>query len=179
MIGHCTVYRDGQRVKAGSMPVEQAAAERDDSDFVWLDLADPSDEELEHLSERFGLHELAVEDAMHAHQRPKVEQYGDSLFIVVRTAIYDRKTNELDLGEIHLFLGERYVIVVRHGGDPADLEQIRGRAESRPELIKLGAGAVVYAVMDEVVDDLGAVIGELSDDIDELESAVFSTAVGQ
>jgi magnesium transporter len=178
MIGHCTVYREGERVKSGRMRVEEAAGERGERKFVWLDVVEPSDAELTRIGQEFDLPDLALEDAQHAHQRPKIEQYGESLFIVLRTAIYDSESHELELGEIHLFLGERYVVVVRHGGDPEDLEQIRDRAESRPELMRLGGGAVVYSVMDEVVDDFGVVIEELSDDIDELESEVFSRSVG-
>jgi magnesium transporter len=174
MIVTCAAYRDGRRLDQGQVPIHEAAAARAQHDFVWLELVDPPEEELETAREQFGLHELAVEDSIRWHQRPKIEQYADSLFVVLRTATYDTERSEVEPGEIHLFIGRDYVIVVRKGGDPADLDQIRARAERRPELMKLGPGAVLYAVMDEVVDDYAPVVEEISADIDDVEAAVFS-----
>jgi magnesium transporter len=177
VIVNYAVYGGGKRLKQGRASIEEAAAAGAGHDFVWLELADPSEAELRAASERFGLHELAVEDAHHAHQRPKIEQYEDSLFVVLRTARYDSARSEISLGEIHLFIGRDYVIVVRHGGDPADLDQIRARAELHPELMNLGPGAVLYAVMDEVVDDYAPVVEQLSEQIADVETDVFSESV--
>jgi magnesium transporter len=171
------VYRDGERSDRGRMSLDRVADSREKESFVWLNLAEADPHELEAVGSEFGLSELAVEDAQHAQQRPKIERYEDMLFVVLRTAYHDASTHGITLGEIHLFIGPDYVIVVRHGGDPLDLEQIRQRAERKPELMKLGPSAVLYAVMDEVVDDYGPVVETLSSEIEHVEGDVFSDEV--
>jgi magnesium transporter len=167
-------YEAGQRSGNGTASLDEAVAARERNDFVWLELVDPQWEELQALRQRFDLPELAVEDAHHAHQRPKIDEYPNCLFVVLRTLTYGEAAHQCELGEIHLFIGADFVIVVRHGGDPQDLDQIRARAETRQDLMRLGAGAVLYAVMDEVVDDYEPVIENLASDIDTVEADVFA-----
>ncbi len=174
VIANCLAYRDGARLRDGQASVREAAMVRRDCDFVWLEVIDPPRDEVQALGEHFGLPELAVEDAYKAHQRPKVEQHGDTLFVALRTLRRTGAHDELDVGEMHMFAERSFVIVVRHGGDEADLDEIRARAEAKPELLRLGPGAVVHAVMDEVVDDYGPVLDGISNDIDEVEQQVFS-----
>jgi len=173
MIRHYAAIRGGKLIADGDSSIEEAAKLLSGCDFVWLSLDTPSEDEMHACAVDFGLHELAVEDAHHAHQRPKIEEYDDSLFIVLRNADYDTDTHQLELGEVHLFLGPDYVIVVRHGGDKHDLDQMRERIERRADLLECGPGAIAYAVMDQVVDDYGPIVEELSLDIDGVESEVF------
>jgi magnesium transporter len=173
MIADCAVYRDGRRTSDGRLSLHDAAGARAGGAFVWLELAEPSEPEMESLKDEFELPELAVEDAHHAHQRPKVEQYGNCLFVVLRTVAYDAGAEVISTGEIHLFLGKSYVIVVRHGAQLEELSWIRRRLEGRAELIQLGPGAVLYGVMDQVVDSYAPVIEEVGSDIDEVEVEVF------
>ncbi|HEY6590508.1 MAG TPA: magnesium and cobalt transport protein CorA, partial [Actinomycetota bacterium] len=123
-------------------------------------------------AEEFGLHELAVEDAIVAHQRPKLERYGDTLFVVLRAARYLDEVEEVEFGEIHLFVGSTFVLTVRHGHAP-DLAAVRRRMESDPELLRLGPEAVLYAILDGVVDGYAPVVAGLQNDIDEIETEVF------
>src|SRR5205085_4790110 len=120
--------------------------------FVWIGLHEPSAEVLAELQERFGLHELAVEDAQHAHQRPKVEEYSDATFVVLKTARYDDDREKVDFGEIHVFISAKYVIAVRHGPG-SELGPARRRLEERPDLMALGPPAVLWAILDKVADD--------------------------
>ena len=127
----------------------------------------------------FGLHALAVEDAEHAHQRPKLEDYeGDAYFIVLRTARYDDAREEVDFGEVHLFLGTNYVVAVRHG-EASELRGARARFEHNPEIAAAGPAGVVWAILDKVVDDYEPVVAGLENDIDEVETAVFGDAGDQ
>lgn len=141
--------------------------------MAWLGLHQPSEAQLLALADQFGLHELAVEDAIVAHQRPKLERYGDTLFVVLRAARYVDTTEEVSFGEIYLFVGTDFVITVRHGQAP-DLSAVRRRLEDDPDLLKLGPEAVLYAVMDAVVDGYAPVIAGLQNDIDEIETQVFN-----
>lgn len=141
--------------------------------MAWLGLHQPSEAQLLALADQFGLHELAVEDAIVAHQRPKLERYGDTLFVVLRAARYLDTTEEVSFGEIYLFVGTDFVITVRHGQAP-DLSAVRRRLEDDPDLLKLGPEAVLYAVMDAVVDGYAPVIAGLQNDIDEIETQVFN-----
>ncbi|MPZ97034.1 MAG: magnesium/cobalt transporter CorA [Propionibacteriales bacterium] len=143
-------------------------------DFVWIGLHDPEEGELATVAETFGLHPLAVEDALHAHQRPKVERYGDGLFLVLKTLWYVHETDEVETGEINLFVGERYVVTVRHGSG-VDLAGARRDLEERAAVLGHGPGSVVYAVCDRVVDEYESVAAELEIDVDEIEQSVFST----
>jgi magnesium transporter len=155
MIVDCAHYRDGARQHEGPLDIDRAAelaAAGGGGEFVWLGLHDPSDEELDRVGEGFGLHELALEDARDPHERPKLEEYEDSFFIVLKTARYDDRREVVDFGEINLFLGSGYAIVVRYG-EASGLTAARKRLEARPELLREGPAAVGWAVLDKVVDD--------------------------
>jgi magnesium transporter len=177
MIVDCAHYRDGVRQHEGTMTVEEAAGRVGDApdDFVWIGLHEPTDQEMDQVAERFGLHELAVEDAEHAHQRPKIEDYDDSYFIVLRTAHYHDDTETVHFGEIDLFVGSGYVVSVRHGPG-TELRGARRRLEQRADLLKLGPAAVVWAIIDQVVDDYLPVTEGIDDDVEEVEQAVFDEA---
>ena len=172
MIVDCAVYEHGRRVP-GELPVEDAyEACRRDGAFVWIGLHEPTTEEFDAVRREFDLHELAVEDAVKAHQRPKIEAYGDSLFVVLKTARYDEDAEELAFGEIQLFVGPSFLITVRHG-DTA-LHDVRLRAEKRPDQLLSGPGAALHAVVDRVVDDYVPVVNGLDSAIREVEATVFS-----
>ena len=140
--------------------------------FAWIGMLRPDEEEIRAVAKEFSLHSLAVEDTVNAHQRPKLEQYGDVLFVVLRPARYVDKIEEVEIGEVHLFLGPDFVITVRHAAEP-DLGAVRTRLEADPELLRQGPNAVLYAVLDKVVDDYGPVMDGLQTDIDEIEVQVF------
>jgi magnesium transporter len=173
MIVDCAVYTDGRR-RDGAVEVHAAmeACRRPDS-FTWIGLYEPSEEELDSIQREFQLHELAVEDAIHAHQRPKLEVFGDMVFIVLKTARYVDPEEVVQLGEILIFLGSDYIITVRHGV-ASELHAVRERLESDPDLLRHGPGAVLHAIVDRVVDDYGPAIAGLGEDIDEIENQVFS-----
>src|SRR5690348_9862592 len=140
------------------MSVDDAAAIcAHEQGFVWLGLFEPAPEEIGAVQARFGLHDLAVEDAQKFHLRPKIEAYDDFTFVVLRTARYVDETEEVEFGEISLFLGERFAITVRQGG-ASELRGARLRAEQRPELLAEGTMAVLWAVLDQVVDDYVPVV---------------------
>jgi magnesium transporter len=173
MIVDCAHYRDGVRQHEGKLGLEEASScAKGDGDFVWLGLHEPSDEELADVQRAFDLHELAVEDARGAHERPKLEDYEDSFFIVLRTARYDDAKEEVFFGEIHLFIGSGYVIAVRRG-EGSELGPARRRLEDRPELLRAGPAAVVWAILDKVVDDYLPVVAGIENDIEEVESEIF------
>jgi magnesium transporter len=180
MIVDCAYYREGKRVHEGALSVD-AAAEMcvgpAGDGFAWLGMFEPEPEELAAVQDRFGLHELAVEDAQSFHLRPKVEQYhGGTFFVVLRTARYDEASEEVEFGEISLFIGARFVITVRQG-IASDLHSARGRLEHRPELLTEGPASVLWAVLDQVVDDYAPVVEGLESDIEEIEQTVFSGTV--
>jgi magnesium transporter len=181
VIVDCAHYRDGRRQHEGPMELDRAASictAEDGAGFVWLGIVEPEAEELELVQSRFGLHDLAVEDAQSFHLRPKVEQYEDDervLFVVLRTARYDDEREEVDFGEVSVFLSERFVITVRQGV-ASDLHGARLRLERRPELLAEGPGAVLWAILDKVVDDYAPVVEGLERDIEEVEKTVFSGA---
>jgi magnesium transporter len=175
VIVDCAHYKDGHRQNDDSLTLAEAAAHCvGGGEFVWLGLKEPSAEELEQVGEAFDLHELALEDARNAHQRPKLEDYEGSAFIVLRTARYDDDREEVDFGEIHLFAGSGYVIVVRHG-EASDLRAARTRLEERPELLASGPGSVVWAIVDKVVDDYAPVVDGIDNDIEEVEEEIFGS----
>jgi magnesium transporter len=179
MIIDCAHYRGGVRQHDGPMELDRAADICTDGDdgFIWVGLFEPEPEELALVQERFGLHDLAVEDAQTFHLRPKVEQYddGDIYFVVLRTARYVDETEEVEFGEVSVFMSRRFVITVRQGV-ASDLHGARLRLEARPELMKEGTGAVLWAILDKVVDDYAPVIEGLEQDILDVESTVFSGA---
>ncbi|MFD7787873.1 magnesium and cobalt transport protein CorA [Streptomyces nojiriensis] len=177
MIVDCAHYRDGRRQHEGAMPLEQAAARCRQGGFVWLGIFEPGPEELDRVRAIFGLHELAVEDAAAFHLRPKAEQYEDGTeLIILRTARYDDEREEIDTGEISIFLADHFVITVRQG-IASELHEARNRLESRPELLKTGSTATLWAILDQVVDSYAPVVGELERDIEQIEATVFSGAV--
>ena len=147
--------------------------------FVWLGIYEPTEEELSAISERYGLHPLAVEDAVYAHQRPKLEHYDDALFMVLKTARYveheqlTATSDVVDTGEVMVFVGDSYVITVRHGKH-GGLTELRSRLEEQPDLLCQGPSAVLYAVADLVVDNFVEVATAVEEDVEELEGAVFS-----
>ena len=178
VIVDCAVYRNGARLSGQpeTLEMEAAVAAADnDGDFVWIGLHDPTREELADVARAFGLHRLAVEDAGKARQRPKLERYDDGFFLVLRTLWYVKDTDAVETGEIHLFVGPRYVVSVRHG-QGVELGDTRRDLEERASVLDHGPAAVAYAVCDRVVDDYEAVAGELEDDVDLVEQAVFSEA---
>jgi len=171
------LYRKGERVEVGLETSDLAgvrAKATGDHDFVWVGLHDPNSEELEAVADLYDLHELAVEDAISAHQRPKVERYADSLFMVLKTLWYVDAEDAVETGEISLFLGHKFVITVRHGSGGA-LSEARHRLEGMTSVLVHGPSAVVYAVCDQVVDRYEEVAGSLQEDVDEVEQSVFST----
>jgi magnesium transporter len=177
MILDCAHYRNGHRQDAGAIPVEEAAARCKLGGFVWLGMFEPKPEELATVQESFGLHDLAVEDAQSYHLRPKIEQYdGDVNFVILRTARYDSDAEEVEFGEISIFVGPSFVITVRQGV-ASDLHGARLRLEEHPELLASGTAAALWAILDKVVDDYTPVVEGLERDIEEVEKTVFAGAV--
>ena len=167
------LYRQGRRVSTPQTLAETYRLAHDDSrTMAWIGLYRPTEDELTSLAAEFGLHPLALEDAMEAHQRSKLERYGDTLFVVLRAARYLDDSESVDFGELHIFVGPGFVITVRHGAAP-DLTMVRRRMESEPELLALGHEAVLYAIFDAVVDGYAPVVAGLQNDIDEIETEVF------
>jgi len=170
------IYIDGKRAAAPTSLNRTFEELRQCPDqgrsFCWIGLLRPTPEEIQAVAEEFSLHGLAVEDTISAHQRPKVERYGDVLFVVLRPARYVDPVEVVEIGEVHLFLGPDFVITVRHAEKP-DLAQVRHRLELEPDLLDNGPYAVLYAVLDKIVDDYAPVLDGLQDDIDEIEVQVF------
>ena len=174
------VYLDGHRVDSPEsigevrdcLALHETEAGR--APMAWIGVHGASADQIHELAATFNLHPLAVEDAILAHQRPKIERYGDTLFVVLRAATYDDRTETVAFGEIHIFLGADFVITVRHSAEPS-LKPVRDRLEANPELLALGPEAVLYAVADYVVDGYGPVVAGLENDIDEIEAQVFES----
>ncbi|WP_434598810.1 magnesium and cobalt transport protein CorA [Streptomyces sp. A5-4] len=170
---HAALYRYGRRVSTPDSLAETFRQLREDPDgMAWIGLHRPTEAEILTLADEFDLHPLAVEDAMEAHQRPKLERYGETLFVVLRAARYLDAVEEVDFGELHVFVGRDFVITVRHGAAP-DLSAVRHRMEETPELMALGPEAVLYAILDAVVDGYVPVVEGVQNDIDEIETEVF------
>ena len=177
MIIDCAHYKDGVRRNEGAVALEEAAARTTEGGFVWLGLFEPGPAELAQVSETFGLHELAVEDAQSIHLRPKIEMYdNDVRLVILRTARYNDQAEEVDFGNIAIFVAPAFVITVRQGV-PSKLHEARQRLEQRPELLAVGSSSALWAILDEVVDDYAPVIAGLERDIDEIEATVFSGSV--
>ncbi|MER5500786.1 MULTISPECIES: magnesium and cobalt transport protein CorA [unclassified Streptomyces] len=178
----CAVYRDGRRLERGTCrtPHEAMLEVRAEGGFAWIGLHEPTEEEFAGIAREFGLHPLAVEDAVHAHQRPKLERYDDTLFTVFKTIHYVEHaeltaTSEVvETGEVMCFTGRDFVITVRHGGH-GSLRALRHRLQDDPELLAKGPSAVLHSIADHVVDGYIAVAEAVQDDIDEVEIEVFST----
>jgi magnesium transporter len=177
MIIDCAHYQDGRRQGEGPVPLEEAAARCGQGGFVWLGLFEPGIEELAQVRDSFGLHELAVEDAQTFHLRPKIESYdGDVQLVILRTARYDDDREEVDFGEISVFLAPTFMITVRQGV-ASELREARARLEQRPELLASGSSSALWAILDQVVDGYAPVVAGLERDIDQIEATVFSGAV--
>jgi magnesium transporter len=177
MIIDCAHYQDGRRRDQGAVPLEEAAARCGQGGFVWLGMFEPSDDELAQVRDTFGLHELAVEDAQNFHMRPKTELYDqDVRLVILRTARYDDAAEEVEFGEISVFLAPAFVITVRQGV-ASGLRGARQRLEQRPELLAAGSSSALWAILDQVVDDYAPVVAGLERDIDQIEATVFSGAV--
>ncbi|MFB6811527.1 magnesium/cobalt transporter CorA [Streptomyces sp. NPDC056387] len=174
VIVDCAMYRDGRRSPAPedlSDALDEARASGDA--FLWVGMYEPTEEEFEHVSREFRLHKLAVEDALTAHQRPKLEVYDDSLFVVLKPVEYDDDADTVTAGELMLFIGDSFVVTVRHG-EGAALAAVRHRLEQEPEVLRHGPTAVLYAVSDAVVDHYIEVAAELQVDLEEVEAEVFA-----
>ena len=177
MIVDNAIYVDGRRMVQPSSLQETYEAVRRQGGLAWIGLHEPTEEEFSSVAGEFGLHQLAVEDAVKAHQRPKLERYDGTLFVVLRPARYIDETETVEFGEVHVFVGESFVVTVRHG-EASELGRVRNRLEGAPELLGLGPEAVLYAVLDRVVDDYAPVVTGLENDIDEIETEVFSGNAG-
>ena len=175
MIVDCAIYEEGKR-REGHVDLEHAYdVRRQPGTFVWIGLYEPTEEEFASLRREFKLHPLAVEDAIHAHQRPKLEVYEDMVFLVLKTARYVDPTEVIELGELLVFLGDDYIITVRHG-EASSLKPVRELLEQDPGHLRHGPGAVLHAILDRVVDDYVPAIQGLETDIDEVEDELFSGA---
>jgi magnesium transporter len=173
VIVDCAVYEDGRR-RDGKISLGEAyQACREPGTFVWIGLHEPSEEEFDSLQREFDLHDLAVEDAIHAHERPKLEVYGNSVFIVLKTARYVDPAEVIEFGEILIFLGEGFIITVRHG-EASSLHEVREKVEADPKALGHGPGAALHAIIDHVVDDYQPAIAGLQQDVNEVEREVFS-----
>ncbi|MEE1752534.1 magnesium/cobalt transporter CorA [Streptomyces sp. SP18CS02] len=173
VIVDCAIYRDGRRIEGPADFSDALDEARTSGDaFLWIGLHEPTEKEFDHVSEEFGLHPLAVEDALKAHQRPKLEVYDDSLFVVLKPVVYDPTHDTVGAGELMVFIGDSFVVTVRHG-EGAPLAAVRRRLESEPEVLKQGPTSVLYAISDAVVDHYIDVAAELQIDLEELEANVF------
>ncbi|MEU2127742.1 magnesium/cobalt transporter CorA [Streptomyces sp. NPDC018352] len=179
VIVDCAIYRGGRRTDGPadlSDALDEARATGDA--FLWIGLHEPTEKEFGLVSSEFGLHPLAVEDALSAHQRPKLEVYDDSLFAVIKPVVYEQSSDTVTTDELMAFIGDSFVVTVRHG-EGAPLAAVRRRLEAEPEVLKHGPTAVLYAISDAVVDHYIEVAGELQVDLEELETEVFApTGVG-
>jgi len=166
-------YHNGVRV--ANVPISDVGdAWRHSDRFIWVGLFEPNEQLLAHIQEAFGLHELAIEDANNAHQRPKLEIYDDSMFVVLRTArLSDEGEHRIEFGETHVFLGPRYVVTVRHGSLQSHVG-LRARCEALPQMLAKGEGFVLHALIDFIVDQYFPVTDALEQELDELEEQIFS-----
>jgi magnesium transporter len=170
MLINCVAYQEGRRL--GEIDKHQISEYLAQSgSFVWVAIKDPSDAELAEMQEEFGLHELAVEDARHGHQRPKIEEYGDSLFVVLHTV--ELLGEELNVGEMDVFVGKNYILTVRHHTE-RDFRDVRARCEREPELLRHGSGYVLYALMDAIVDRYFPVLDAIETRLEAIEEKLFT-----
>jgi magnesium transporter len=169
MVMKCVAYQNG--VSIGDVTIEDISEVlKREHTFVWLGLREANHELLAKIQQEFGLHDLAIEDACAAHQRPKIEEYGDSLFIVLHTA--HLAGDRVEFGETHFFLGSHFLVTVRHGAS-REHSKVRGRCEAMPQQLAKGPGFALYSIMDFIVDNYVPVIDGLQARFDELESAIF------
>ena len=166
------VYADGHRVATPPSLDETFEVMKQQKGFGWIGLYRPSEEEVRAVATEFGLHHLAVDDALAGHQRSKLERYADTLFVVLRPARYIDDDERVEFGELHVFVGPDFVVTIRHAESP-NLARVRERMEQTPHLLALGPEAVLYAILDQVVDEYGPVVAGLENDIDEIEDQLF------
>lgn len=170
-IVNCAAYSGGRRIADVELPdVHEVLKSKDQ--FVWIGLHEPSEEILSRVQREFGLHDLAVEDAHSAHQRPKVEIYGDSVFVVLRTVEMD-KDHHIQFGETHFFVGDNFIVTIRHGYG-VSYADVRSRCESTPHLLIKGQGFALYSVMDFIVDRYYPVVQEMEQELQEIEDLIFN-----
>jgi magnesium transporter len=175
MIVDQAVYRDGHRIPCGDLSDELEALRRDEHGFIWIGLKDPTDDEFALVNEELKLHPLAVEDAIKGNQRPKLDVYDDTIFVVLKTLHYIDATSDVETGEVMIFVGDRFVVTVRRG-EANPLAGVRARLEHTPDHLAHGPIAVLYSVMDSVVDNYTLIDAELSEDLDLMEQRVFAGA---
>ncbi|MCW2522007.1 MAG: Magnesium transport protein CorA [Frankiales bacterium] len=166
------VYVDGHRTADPKSLDETYEVLRERQGMAWIGLYRPDPEEIRSVANEFELHGLAVEDAVSAHQRAKLERYGSVLFTVLRPARYIDESERVEFGELHVFTGKDFVVTIRHAESP-DLGKVRRRLEENPALLRLGPEAILYAILDEVVDEYAPVVAGLENDIDEIEDQLF------
>ncbi len=171
------VYVAGRRTEAPESLDQTFEVMRERKGLAWIGMYRPTPDEIRQVSDEFDLHHLAVDDALSGHQRPKLERYGDVLFVVLRPARYLSVAEEVEFGEVHLFIGPDFAVTIRHAESP-DLGRVRKRLEENPELLALGPQAILYAVLDQVVDEYLPVAVGLQDDIDEIEDQLFDQDPG-
>jgi magnesium transporter len=170
-IVNCVAYSEGRRVaNIGISEISEMLRHNDK--FVWVGLHEPGEELLKQVQEEFELHDLAIEDAHNAHQRPKLESYGETIFLVLRTAQMNLKDHRIDFGETHFFLGANFIVNIRHGSS-LSYKDVRSRCESTPELLGKGPAFALYAVMDSIVDQYFPVIDALEQELVEVEEEIF------
>jgi magnesium transporter len=167
------IYVGGHRTDTPSDLDETFALMRERRGMAWIGLYRPTPQEIRSVAQEFKVHQLAVEDAISAHQRPKLEHYADLLFAVLRPARYVDEQEKVEFGELHVFLGTDFVVTIRHAESP-DLASVRRRLEENPELLCLGPAAVLYAILDQVVDEYAPVVNGLENDVDEIEDQLFT-----
>jgi magnesium transporter len=173
VIVDCAIYENGVR-RDGKVELAHAYDERHEpGKFVWIGLYEPTEAEFDSLRREFALHPLAVEDAIHAHQRPKLEVYEDMVFLVLKTARYVDPTEVIELGEVLVFLGDDFLITVRHG-EASSLGEVRETLDAHPQRLKHGPSSALHAILDRIVDDYQPAIEGLDKDIDEVEEQLFS-----
>jgi magnesium transporter len=173
VIVDCAIYENGVR-RDGKVELSHAYHERrQPGRFVWIGLYEPTEEEFDSLRREFDLHPLAVEDAIHAHQRPKLEVYDEMVFLVLKTARYVDPTEVIELGEVLVFLGDDFLITVRHG-EASSLTPVREQLDAQPKRLKHGPSSALHAILDRIVDDYQPAIEGLETDIDEVEEQLFS-----
>ena len=174
MLVNCVAYQDGKKLGDIAKEVISEYVHRPEC-FVWVALKDPTPEELEEMAEEFDLHPLAVEDARHGHQRPKIEEYGNSLFAVLQ--VIELRDGETTVGEIDIFVGRNYILSIRQRTEHG-FGEVRTRTESEPELLKHGSGFVLYALMDNIVDRYFPVVDALEMDLERIEQTIFESEAG-
>lgn len=167
---NCAAYFEGRRVASVGLN-DISDVLKQSGKFIWIGLHEPDTAMLQKIQQAFGLHDLAIEDAHRAHQRPKIETYGDTLFIVLRTV--QMKEHRIDLGETHFFLGHNFIVTVRHGSTLAYTD-VRARCESTPDLLGKGPAFALYAIMDAIVDQYFPVIEALGEKLSDLEDRIFN-----